>query len=236
MTIKKLKEVLTDSIESRSRISLHPPFDDIDAQIALSAIERLEQIASDTQRLLDLANSAEKWKGIALAAHGGLVSQIEQDKADAIATERESCAAAVSRLYKEENNATGYDEGWNDAIDVAEHGIRTRGPAVKPVTSSGPDWWALYEELRKATDGGSESMTHADAIEYVTSLSDDLGKANWRNVELLMALKNLVEDLELRASMKWKESERNTVDVGTGVYEQAKAVITKVEAAMKEQA
>jgi hypothetical protein len=30
---------------------------------------------------------------------------------------------------------------------------------------------AWYEELRQATDGGSESMTHEDAVEHVNSLA-----------------------------------------------------------------
>jgi len=32
------------------------------------------------------------------------------------------------------------------------------------------DW---YEELRTATDGGSESMTHEDAIEHVLALAEE---------------------------------------------------------------
>ena len=137
MPIKKLKALLNDSIESRSRISLHPSFDDIDAQVALTAIERLEQIASDTQRLLDLANSAEKWKGIALATHGGVVSQIQQDKADAIAAEREACVALIEELvvcqshdryYAPTDEA--YIKGINETVADAVEAIRTRGPAL----------------------------------------------------------------------------------------------------------
>ena len=30
-----------------------------------------------------------------------------------------------------------------------------------------PDWAKLYEDIRKITDGGSESMTHEDAVKQI---------------------------------------------------------------------
>lgn len=46
--------------------------------------------------------------------------------------------------------------------------------------------------------------------------------------ELLSALVYVISDLELRASMKLDEDERDIVDIGCGAYEQAKRAIAFV--------
>ena len=47
--------------------------------------------------------------------------------------------------------------------------------------------------------------------------------------KLLAALVYVIEDLELRASMKWDEDERDVVDIGNGAYEQAKSAISNAK-------
>ncbi len=37
---------------------------------------------------------------------------------------REACAKAIAKLYKR-NNTVGYDEGWDDALDIAEQAVET---------------------------------------------------------------------------------------------------------------
>jgi len=40
------------------------------------------------------------------------------------AHEREVCAKVCDDLYKHDRKSSGYDEGWNAALDIAEQAIR----------------------------------------------------------------------------------------------------------------
>lgn len=51
--------------------------------------------------------------------------------------------------------------------------------------------------------------------------------------ELLNALTYVIEDLELRASLKCDEDERGVVDIGNGAYERAKRAIASVKGGAK---
>jgi hypothetical protein len=43
----------------------------------------------------------------------------------AVLAEREACAKVCDDLYKHDRKESGYDEGWNDALDIAEQAIRS---------------------------------------------------------------------------------------------------------------
>ena len=43
----------------------------------------------------------------------------------AVLAERERCMKVCDDLYKHDRKESGYDEGWNDALDIAEQAIRS---------------------------------------------------------------------------------------------------------------
>ena len=61
--------------------------------------------------------------------------------------------------------------------------------------------------------------------EEITKLREQVA-AQAAVIELLKsALTYVIEDLELRASLKWDEDERDVVDIGNGAYTQAKEAL-----------
>ena len=59
------------------------------------------------------------------------------------------------------------------------------------------------------------------SAERELSLLSQLAASQAREAKLREALSYVIEDLELRASMKWDEDERDVVDIGDGAYKQA---------------
>jgi hypothetical protein len=43
----------------------------------------------------------------------------------AIEATKEKAAKLIDSLYKHDRKESGYDEGWNDALDIAEQAIRS---------------------------------------------------------------------------------------------------------------
>ena len=55
----------------------------------------------------------------------------------------------------------------SDAANAWEREAAIRKIAADEWQKDAEKAWRMYEEIRKATDGGSESMTHQDAIEAI---------------------------------------------------------------------
>lgn len=77
--------------------------------------------------------------------------------------------------------ANGYDNdgrdvwqfvGWNWSHDCFTDGV---GIPVGwlPMTDDSKSWSVLYEELRAAIDGGSETMTHEEALAEIKAMKSD---------------------------------------------------------------
>jgi hypothetical protein len=77
------------------------------------------------------------WDGddVAARVYGDTLAQIQQriDRLNttppsveaAVLAERERCEKVCDDLYKHDRKSSGYDEGWNDALDIAEQAIRS---------------------------------------------------------------------------------------------------------------
>lgn len=79
-----------------------------------------------------------------------------------------------------------------------------------------------YEELRKIIDGGSESMTHADAVKQLKLMDE-----TW--FEMLASLKDMQSSLEWAAvvigDVPEKSSFMDTIREGKAVIEKAKGIV-----------
>ena len=73
--------------------------------------------------------------------------------------------------------------------------------------------WLQNHNRRLTQDAIDEAL-----MEYITHVEK-------QRDELLAALTYVIEDLELRASLKEDEDERDVVDIGNGAYTQAKEAL-----------
>ena len=87
----------------------------------VAAAERIKHQA-DIRRLTTLANTAEKWRGIAMARDGD-GRTVQEVQAEAVAAEREACAKVCERIISGDGICA--DDGvW---IHDAAAAIRARG-------------------------------------------------------------------------------------------------------------
>lgn len=92
----------------------------------VAAAERIKR-QSEIQRLTALANTAEKWRGIAMARDGD-GRTVQQVQAEARAEEREACAKVCEDIDVERTEycMSVYEEGEQYKSSVIE-AIRARG-------------------------------------------------------------------------------------------------------------
>lgn len=81
-----------------------------DAWTAAQEVERIKHQA-EIQRMTTLANTAKKWRGIAMSRDGRTVQEVQ---AEAVAAEREACAKIANK------------QGTSSGQRIAEN-IRARG-------------------------------------------------------------------------------------------------------------
>lgn len=88
-----------------------------------------------------------------------------------------------------------------------------------PNRDSMSEWYGEVTWAEEQINNDDTKYVRADIAELLTKQRD----------ELLAALTYVIEDLELRASLKEDEEERGVVDIGDGAYTQAKAAIASVK-------
>ena len=101
------------------------------------------------------------------------------------------------------------DDVVNDAVKEAVKYCKTNADealaAMQAKLEHLQDIASCYEELRKATDGGSESMTHEDAVESVKYLQATLEQ--WKNEFKLCYKRGESEKDELKARLEQAQAD-----------------------------
>lgn len=69
--------------------------------------------------LTDIANKIINRKGNENLANMMTKKEVQEAIEAAVLSERKRCINVCDNLYKHDRKSSGYDEGWNDALDIA---------------------------------------------------------------------------------------------------------------------
>ena len=163
----------------------------------VSENEQLRQRVAEWKEVAE-----ENLKGMAICKQR--VAELEKERDEEIARNR-PLRNLIASLEEQKSH-------WNKQRDEYKEAVSTMDSERSANATLTAERDALLEANRVACE---------DLVER----HDRIAELKQQRDELLAALTYVIEDLELRASLKEDEDERDVVDIGNGAYTQAKEAL-----------